>query len=195
MNEKFYMIFVEHPKSYSSSKDPECQEFINGIIEKIHDIIIANKNSYQNPSKLDELQTKNDYNNKNDKVLTKSKYGTVYPISSLGKQSLLYAYLCPKAIEEVKALPNIKGVSEDRKVEIPTPVRTKIDKFKPVSTPSLNNTNNDSDNKSTNSTLPEKEKIHEGNAHNEEVSSSSKRIIKRKTGIIGYAALLLILLL
>eukprot|EP00833_Pecoramyces_ruminatium_P004329 jgi/Orpsp1_1/1178361/evm.model.c7180000065000.2 len=109
---KLYMVFVRHPVKYPDETNSEYKEFINGVIEEIHNIIIDNKEAYSNSSEIDRLQKEYDQRKDSGKFLKDyGNYGTVYRIFGNEDVTCLYAFLYPDLTEEIKSLQYISQIN------------------------------------------------------------------------------------
>jgi len=113
-NDKFYMIFVNTPSTEEggfSNGLTKRQDFINSMVNEIHNLIVDNRDSYQNPSKLDEMENQNRQLKKRDSQIQilseESDSSFVYPISSTKNKAVLYAYLTPELAKKIEANPNV----------------------------------------------------------------------------------------
>ncbi|ORY74946.1 subtilisin-like protein [Neocallimastix californiae] len=123
LSDNYYLIFVNNTSdeiSTPSDQDQERQErqdsndFIHSMVSEIHNLIIGNKNTYKDPSKLKEMD-ENTQMSKNRKKDGEVKYllnyddysNYVYPISTVNERTVLYAYLSSDLVDTVKSLPNI----------------------------------------------------------------------------------------
>jgi len=104
-------IIVKTPTEIEGGKNsPEYQEFVDTVVEEIHDIIMKNKDLCDNPDDIDFIQEDYDVRIKNDpkiKVNYPRKYATIFPISELDNSLYMIGYICPQFVDQVKVLPYI----------------------------------------------------------------------------------------
>ncbi|OUM61783.1 carbohydrate-binding module family 18 protein [Piromyces sp. E2] len=110
VEDKFYMIFVNNT-STDHQKRQDTDNVINSLITDIHNLIVENKDTYENPSILEEL------NEEGTGLLLRKRdsdeSGLVYRISSTNNKSVLYAYLSPVVFERVKKFNNVIACEEN----------------------------------------------------------------------------------
>jgi len=103
----FYDIMLSYPDGGINTLDPKYIEFLDNLIESIHDIIIKTRNTYPNPEELDKL----DEGYPKDDIFSRyiQKYGTVSCYSQIegGDSMMCQAYLNKKNVDEVRNLPNV----------------------------------------------------------------------------------------
>ncbi|OUM58482.1 hypothetical protein PIROE2DRAFT_16224 [Piromyces sp. E2] len=106
--DEYMLVFVPTEKSES-------------VHDAIHDIIMKNKNTYEDMTKFENLQK--DFDKDKDKfALDYGNSAYVYPISSVSGSTVLLAYLSTELIKKVESLPDVKSVEEDAKAKIDDPV-------------------------------------------------------------------------
>eukprot|EP00833_Pecoramyces_ruminatium_P008364 jgi/Orpsp1_1/1182396/evm.model.c7180000081125.2 len=115
--ENYYMIFVNNGSSSDGShqKREETEQHINAIINEISNIIMDNKDTYENPSILEELQQNNSLE-KRENQDNNSAYA--YTISSLGDKAVIYSYLSNDVVDKVNEIPSVMGCMEDREFKL-----------------------------------------------------------------------------
>jgi len=111
--DKFYMIFVNNT-STDHQKRGNTDSIVNSLITDIHNLIVDNKDTYEDPSKLEELDEQGGgaLRKRSDDETDES--GLVYLISSIKNKSVLYAYLSPAVIPGVMEMNNVIGCEENR---------------------------------------------------------------------------------
>ncbi|OUM66419.1 carbohydrate-binding module family 18 protein [Piromyces sp. E2] len=116
--EQFYIITVTDNKSKSHNKRQEISANVEATIEKIHNLIVENIDTYDNQEKLEELEDKENQLKKReiDYLLDYGSSNFVYPIAK-GKngESILYAYLTKKLADVVKKFSNVKSCVPNEK--------------------------------------------------------------------------------
>eukprot|EP00833_Pecoramyces_ruminatium_P012392 jgi/Orpsp1_1/1186424/evm.model.d7180000050500.1 len=116
-NEKFYMVFINKSNSSSEGheKRQENEEFINSMVDEIHNLIIGNKDTYVDQEKFEEIERHDSQLKKRDSpVHYLEDYGDssyVYPIFSDEDKTILYAYLSDDLKETVESMPNVSSVN------------------------------------------------------------------------------------
>jgi len=115
--ENYYMIFVNNGSSSDGShqKREETEQHINAIINEISNIIMDNKDTYENPSILEELQQNNSLE-KRENQDNNSAYA--YTISSLDDKAVIYSYLSNDVVDKVNEIPSVMGCMEDREFKL-----------------------------------------------------------------------------
>ncbi|ORY57963.1 subtilisin-like protein [Neocallimastix californiae] len=113
-NENYYMIFVNNGSSNSGSHSKrEEEQLINSLIDEITTLIIDNKNTYKNPSKLEGFEKRSSLRKRENQ---NNKSALAYTISSLDDRTIIYSYLSDYVADKVKKLPNVIACAEDRKL-------------------------------------------------------------------------------
>jgi len=120
-HEKFYMVFINKFSSSSSSssekhdKRQENEEFIDSMVDEIHNLIIGNKDTYLDQEKFERIEQHDSQLKKREEspVHYLEDYGDssyVYPIFSDDDKTILYAYLSDALKEVVEAMPQVSSV-------------------------------------------------------------------------------------
>jgi len=119
--DKFYLIFVEN--EYNEDRHNKRQEVSDSVYDLIHDIhnlIMNNTDTFQNPSKLYEIEENNKLKKRNEEIIYLLDHGDsdiVYPISSNKNKTVVYAYLSTTLANKVKSYPQVKACIADRKLK------------------------------------------------------------------------------
>jgi len=109
----YYLIYVnndyEELHIYSDlniNKRQESNIFIESLIDEIKVLISNNRNTYQHPEILDEIEKKNQLKKKDNNQLlsTFDNSDIVYPISSTKNRVVLYTYLSENLVKEIKSI-------------------------------------------------------------------------------------------
>ncbi|OUM57695.1 carbohydrate-binding module family 18 protein [Piromyces sp. E2] len=121
--DKFYLIFVNNTISTPISNKSKHQKrmtvekFIDSLVNKIHNLIVDNVDTYEDAEKLEELDHESEELKKRDGqgeyLMDYGESNYVYLVSQEKDQSILYAYLSEELVEEVQALPNVIGCHAD----------------------------------------------------------------------------------
>jgi len=144
--DKFYMIFVNNTLngdgSYSKrdNEGDDIYQLINLMTSEINDIIIDNKLTYENITKLEEFEQKNiliekrniirrrskeennkrkRYRNRNNKKKRNKNENTsnlAYPISTLNDKTIIYSFLSKAVVEIIEKLPYVMACVPDVKL-------------------------------------------------------------------------------
>jgi len=115
-NGEFFFVFVKNIYGNNINiNSNEYKNYINSIIENIHEIIINNINTYSNPSEIEKLQ--NEYEKSKDEYMYDyGKYGgIIYPTYPHKDKIILYAYLNSNIVEQVESIENVLSVNKDIK--------------------------------------------------------------------------------
>jgi len=117
--DQFYIIIVENPhKNDTSIAKRELNDiYIDGLVGEINSLIVGNKDTYENPEKLDELDSKALQRKKRDNQESYAfDYGDsnyVYKISSTENKTVLYAFLSDTLSKTVDAMPHVISCQPD----------------------------------------------------------------------------------
>jgi len=123
--DQYYLIFVNNTfgeiKIYSDNKNMKRQEskandFVLSLVEEIHDIIVDNKDTFQNPEIVEEKDNQSKIKKRNigdNDSFSFNDSKIVYPISSVGCRLVLYAYLSSKLVENIKKINCVDDVVLD----------------------------------------------------------------------------------
>lgn len=113
-DEKFYMVFINKSNTNDHEKRQDNDEFVNSMVDEIHNLIIGNKDSYKDQEKFEEIEQQSSQLKKRDSPVHYLKdYGDssyVYPIFTNEEKTILYAYLSDDLKETVESMPNISAV-------------------------------------------------------------------------------------
>jgi len=115
-----FEVGIKVPSDISNEKSPEYQEFVDTVVEEIHDIIIKNKDLCDNPDDIDFIQEDYDLNIKNDPKLHESypiKYATIFPILEFDSSIMMNGYICPEFVDQVKALPYVTSIDIPARIQ------------------------------------------------------------------------------
>jgi len=125
-NDKFYIVIAENGSNDGKNKREEKEQFLNSLVTEINNLIIGNKDTYDDPSMLKKLEeapvpetpfTKRsvieDEEDEEDDEEEEPENKFAYVISSLDKKSLIYSYLSEDLVPLVKDMPNVKHVMPD----------------------------------------------------------------------------------
>jgi len=126
--DQFYIIIVENPQTYNTTTSENSKikrelndMFVEGFVDEIHSLIIGNKDTYENPEKLDELDDEAAQMKKRDNQETYAlDYGDsnyVYKLSSTENKTAIYAYLSETLSETIDNMPNVISCEPDSPVE------------------------------------------------------------------------------
>jgi len=117
-----YLIFVENVYGEISifSKDKsrfnkreEASIFVESLVDKIHNIIIDNKDTYKDKEKLEEREKENSKLRKRNESSNEWSSDLVYPISSVNNSTILLAYLSKDLVKKVESLDHVKKCLPD----------------------------------------------------------------------------------
>lgn len=117
--DQFYIIIVENPhKNDTTIVKRELNDmYIDGLVGEINSLIVGNKNTYENPEKLKELDSKAAQREKRDNQESYAfDYGDsnyVYKISSTENKTVLYAFLSDTLSKTVDAMPHVISCQPD----------------------------------------------------------------------------------
>ncbi|OUM66078.1 hypothetical protein PIROE2DRAFT_6789 [Piromyces sp. E2] len=125
-----YIIFINNtfgeidifkkPKNLKRD-ELEPYEFAFSLMDEIHDLIVENKDTYNNPEILEEIENNSKLKRRDNEeqpltIYNNSKF--VRPISSIGHSLVLSAYLSKYVANKVRTLKNIKAVLPDIKGKV-----------------------------------------------------------------------------
>jgi len=136
-NDKFYMVFAENGSDDGKNKREEKNQFLDALVTEINNLIIGNKDTYDDPSKLKILEeapapetpftkrsnVKDDKEDEDDEEdddgeVEAEDHKFAYIISSLENESIISSYLSEDLVPIVKDMPSVKAVIPDFKLEI-----------------------------------------------------------------------------
>lgn len=122
LGDQYYLIYINNTIGevdiYNNSKIQKRQEsysYVESLIDEIHSLIIDNKNTYQYPKKLDEIEENSKLKRRNEELVF-SNFDTsdlVYPIFSVNNYLVLYAYLNEKLAGIIKSNKNVNSCVPD----------------------------------------------------------------------------------
>jgi len=121
----FYLIFVNNTIGETSTSDGQnikrqeqdiSNPFVDSLVDEIHNVIVENINTYDNPDKLEELNNKIPHLKKRDnQLINHGKSNFVYPVINVNNKTILYAYLSPKVKKIVNTITGISSCHRSRK--------------------------------------------------------------------------------
>jgi len=125
--DNYYAIYINNVNNKKDlEKRQENDEFIDSMVNEIHQLIIGNKDTYEDIEKLEEIESEhpllNKRNNKeqdNEKENDNDNQSSslVYPVFEYDDQTVLYAYLSSDLVDTIKSLPNVDECVPDLKLE------------------------------------------------------------------------------
>ena len=116
-NDGYYMIVLNNDSTSKNGhgKRQENNEFVNSMVDEIHNLIIGNKDSYNDIKKFEEIEENDSMLKKRDEEIKYLEdYGDssyVYPIASNNKKTILYAYLSSDLKETIEEMPHVAAVN------------------------------------------------------------------------------------
>jgi len=119
--DKFYLVYVKNNSKGKKVKRDEKEKFLDSLVTEINKLIIENKDTYDDQSKLEELEQATTSSNPirkrgENEGEDENKYA--YLISSLEKESLIYSYLSEDVVTKVKELSNVIDIIPDFEVDV-----------------------------------------------------------------------------
>jgi len=121
-DDDFYMIFINNTISQDTSttnghekRQDTVDIVVNSAINIIHNLIIDNLDTYQDLSKLEELdqidsQLKKRDSQDNSSFVNYDSFSYVYPISSTETQTVLYAFLSKTLAKKAKTVNGVHDI-------------------------------------------------------------------------------------
>eukprot|EP00833_Pecoramyces_ruminatium_P000555 jgi/Orpsp1_1/1174587/evm.model.c7180000050668.2 len=126
--DKYYLIHVDNKHGeyniFSNSKNQKRQEsqlFVESLVNEINNLIISNKDTYQNPEKLDEIEYASQLKKRSENQSSSNNFSDsdfVYPISSVKNRVVLYAFLSEELANRIKFYDNVIDCVPDSFVSI-----------------------------------------------------------------------------
>jgi len=105
--DNFYLIFVNYTliankneKGHNKRHEENREEFINSLMDDIHDLIVDNIDTYENPDSVEEIISQEKLRKRDDP----DYFGIVNNISSLNDISVLTAFLTSNLTESVNEI-------------------------------------------------------------------------------------------
>jgi len=114
--DKYYIVYVKNPFTSSLTNSTVQKrnlnnEFIDELVNDIHTLIVDNKDTYENPEKLDEIDKKEIKLRKrkveNEYLVDNKNSNYVYKFSSTETKTALYAYLSDSIVKTVETMENV----------------------------------------------------------------------------------------
>jgi len=133
--DNFYVIYINHENNKNTiEKREENDEFIDSMVNEIHQLIIGNKDTYEDIEKLEEIEATESPLNKrsnqdNENEDNNSSSSLVYPIFENDEETVLYAYLSSDLTDIVKSMPNVEDCVPDLKLEPQYSVERRTDYY------------------------------------------------------------------
>jgi len=115
--EGYYLVYINNTDYNNKQKRQENKDVVNEVVQEIHNLIINNKDTYEDKEKLTEIEENHSQlrkrNNESNNI---SDF--VYVISSVKNKSVALAYLSPYITEKVQNIPNVLQCNPDKKIEL-----------------------------------------------------------------------------
>lgn len=121
--DNYYLIFVNNThgeyrifKNSKKEKRQEAQLFVETLLDEIDSLIINNRDTYQHPEKLNDIEESSKLLKRNEKNVNVYNYDNsnfVRPISSVGNSLILYAYLSKILVQKIEKMSTIKSIELD----------------------------------------------------------------------------------
>lgn len=120
--EGFYMVFIENNSSTASVEKRQenvdgetTEEYVDSVIDEIHNLIMGNKDIYKDQEKFEEIEIQDSKLKKRDSethyLLDYGDSSYVYQVANLQNTTLINAYLTPELVGTVRSMPNVVSVS------------------------------------------------------------------------------------
>jgi len=123
--DKYYLVFVEKSETKLNDKIEKRQEndqLISTLVDEIHELILNNKNTYQNKSKYEALEKesellkkRNEQEKNDDNTENHESSSFVYPILNRSDRIILVAYLSSYVKGKVLSMANVTSCIPDKK--------------------------------------------------------------------------------
>jgi len=123
--EQHYLIYVNNTagefKVFGSEgrikkrQEIQAEQFIFSMVDDIHDVIIENKDTYENQEKFEELEEKTKLRKRDFEDINNGDNGFIKVISSIDNISVLYGYFSEAVAEKVSKFENVIGCEPDSK--------------------------------------------------------------------------------
>jgi len=120
-DDNYYLVYLKNTngeyKVYQNSKNQKrdaSQLFVENTVDKINDLILSNKKTYDNQNRLSQIESSPKMDSD---VYDESNF--VYPISSVGEKVVLLAYLSKQLSKEILSMPNVLACVQDKLVSAP----------------------------------------------------------------------------
>jgi len=124
-NDQHYLIYFNNEydefQLYSNPKNRKRQESTDNVLsfaDEIHNLIVENKDTYKNPTVLDEIEETSKLRKRSGEDSSELyNFGSsnfIYLISSVGHRVVYYAYLSQALYEKIKAYPSVIDCVPDK---------------------------------------------------------------------------------
>jgi len=117
--DQYYLVVVDNGIKEGHVKREEKEQFLDALVSEINNLIIGNKDTYEDLSKFEVLEkssTSSPFSKRNVEE-NENEHKFAYVISSLEDESLIFSYLSEDLVSEVENLPNIKALIPDFQVK------------------------------------------------------------------------------
>jgi subtilisin family serine protease len=117
-NDKYYLVYVNNTYTEGLNKRQEPNQFVNSVVNEIHELIIDNKDTFKNPNKLESLIGKTHPLKKRD---DNAESNIVFEIASVNDVSVLYTYISDSLKEKIRSIPGVRNIEPDKKLNLKLP--------------------------------------------------------------------------
>jgi len=134
-NDQFYIVITKNGSEDGKNKREEKEQFLDALVTEINNLIIGNKDTYDDPSLLEKLEEaptpetpftkrsviedeEDEEDDEDDDGEEEPEHKFAYVISSLEDESLISTYLSKELVPIVEEMPNVKTVLPDIKLEL-----------------------------------------------------------------------------
>jgi len=148
-NDKFYIVITKNNSGEGKNKREEKEQFLDALVTEINNLIIGNKDTYDDPSMLKKLEEapapvtpftkrsviedeEDEEDDEEDDGEEEPEHKFAYVISSLEKESLISTYLSKELVPLVKDLPSVKTVMPDIKIEFTSNRNDRLKEIKEI---------------------------------------------------------------
>eukprot|EP00833_Pecoramyces_ruminatium_P016261 jgi/Orpsp1_1/1190293/evm.model.d7180000078056.1 len=101
-------------------KREESQEYVESLLDELNTLIINNKDTYQHPEKLDEIEEASKLrkrsNEDDDSIYNYDETDFIRPIMSTNDTVIFYSYLSKAVAQQILKMPNVKGVEPNHPI-------------------------------------------------------------------------------
>jgi len=118
VGDNYYMIFVNNGNINNLKKREETDKLINEFVNEIQNLIVENKETYEDPIKLAEIENSARFRKRSDD--NSDTPSLVYSVSTVDDSTVLYAYLSGNIAAKVENLDYVESLSPDSYTELAT---------------------------------------------------------------------------
>jgi len=115
--DQYYLIYVDnkygevdlYTNSTTIQKRQESYNYVDSLLDKIHSLIIDNKDTYQHPKKIDEMEENSKLRKRDEDISNFDASELAFPVLSMREDLVIKAYLNEELAKIIESQKNVKS--------------------------------------------------------------------------------------